>query len=344
MPTARIVQIMASGPVFGGLEKHFVDLCNGLVNSHEILAIAHPVHGQELSPEVQFCPMDLTSSRRNPINLFRLHRELRGFQPDLIHAHANKAASMVEALSRLISARRVATVHGFKSSNKVFSKFDSVIAVSNAINEKLALPQARVIANGITPGPVAERDADYIRKSLQLDNSRPIAVSVGRLRPVKGFDGLIRAWQSVDADLVIAGDGPDRDKLQSLARSLDLMDRVHLVGYRDDVPQLMSNSDLVVMSSEREGFPYVMVEALHLEKVIVSTAFPGAAELLPPSCVVPYGNPKAIGDAVNKVLANPAQAVSDYASTWKQAKAQLTVQRMVEETVAVYRRVLRAAA
>ena len=266
MQSLRIAQMMASGPVQGGLEKHFVQLCNGLSEQHEVLALAHPFHGAGMSKRVTFQPLDLSWSRRSPINLFRLHRALKNFGPAVIHAHANKAGSILAALRRFYPAKTVGTVHGFKSNTRAFSNFDAVIAVSPAIEAHLRLPQAQVICNGIPIAEPPSHDPQYFLRQFNLTQERPIVVSVGRLAAVKGFEGLIRAWPGIDADLIIVGEGPERAKLERLVEQLDLRERVFLVGYRDDVAAIMTHSDLGVISSEREGFPYVMVEALHLEK------------------------------------------------------------------------------
>jgi glycosyltransferase involved in cell wall biosynthesis len=344
MQSLRIAQVMASGPVHGGLEKHFVELCNGLSTQHQVLALAHPAHGEGMREQVHFSPMDLTFSRVSPLNFLRLHRALKDFQPDVIHAHANKAASMIGALSRFFPAKTVGTVHGFKSSNRAFRHFDSVIAVSPAIHAHLDLPQARVICNGIPLTPPPPRDPQYFLRQFGLSQQRPVVVSVGRLTGVKGFDGLIQAWSGVDADLLIVGEGPDREALERRIAQLDLGDRVQLVGYRDDVPALMAHSDLVVISSEREGFPYVMVEALHLEKPIVATRFPGADQLLPAPYVVDYGQPAQLRTAIQSALSHLEQACTAYQGTWLNAKKRFTVENMVAETSAVYQQLFRAAA
>ncbi len=344
MQSLRIAQVMASGPVHGGLEKHFVELCNGLSAQHEVLALAHPAHGEGMSKQVNFQPLDLSLSRRNPMNFFRLHRALKIFAPEVIHAHANKAASMIATMSRFTTARTVGTVHGFKRNNRSFAKFDAVIAVSPAIQEHLGLAQTRVICNGIPLVESPPHDPHYFSRQFGLSQERPVVVSVGRLAAVKGYDGLVKAWPGIDAELLIVGDGPEREHLEHLIAQLALKDRVHLVGYRDDVPAIMAHSDLVVISSEREGFPYVMVEALHLEKPIVATQFPGADALLPKPYVVPYGKPLELRKAIQNVLANHEQASEDYQSTWKDAKQRFTVESMVEQTNAVYSQLFRVAA
>lgn len=344
MQSLRIAQVMASGPVHGGLEKHFVQLCNGLAEQHEVIALAHEAHREGMSKDVEFQAIDLTFSRRSPVNFFRLHRALKQFRPDVIHAHANKAASMISALSRFNSARTVGTVHGFKSNNRSFGTLDAVIAVSPAIHEHLGIDHARVICNGIELKDAPPRDPQYFLRQFGLTQERPVVVSVGRLAEVKGYSGLIKAWMGIDADLLIVGEGPERESLTKLIEQLDLGGSVQLTGYRDDVPAIMSHSDLVVISSQREGFPYVMVEALHLEKPIVATSFPGAGALLPAPYVVPYRQPDQLRSAIQTALSQPEQAAQDYQTTWQEAKLRFTVEAMVEQTNEVYRHLFRAAA
>jgi glycosyltransferase involved in cell wall biosynthesis len=340
----RIAQLMASGPVAGGLEKHFADLCTGLAADNQVLAIADPVQAGAMSGAVDFAPFDFSGSRRNPFTLMRIHRLLKNFRPDVIHAHANKAAAIVASLRYFSSARRVATVHGFKNNNSVFRHFDSVICVSGGVRDRVAMPQTVVIPNGIHPALRRQRDDAYLTREFGIIRHRPVVVTAGRLAPVKGYAGLIEAWQGIEADLVIAGEGPERANLTELVKQLGLLHSVHLVGFRTDVPELMANADMVVISSEREGFPYAMVEALHMEHVIVSTQFPGAADHLPPQFLVPYGDTAALRERIQATLANLEAAKVAYRPIWQRAQTDLTVSQMVKRTGQVYSEVLSRAA
>jgi glycosyltransferase involved in cell wall biosynthesis len=344
MPAIRIAQLMASGPATGGLEKHFVDLCAGLSTEHNVLAVADRVHAAALPNSVEFCPFDFSGSRRNPLILMRVHRLLRSFRPHIIHAQANKAAEIVATLRHFQPAARIATVHGFKTSNRVFRAFDAVICVSRAVQERVQLPQTVVIPNGIRPVSIPPRDLRFFASNFGIVSQRPVVVTAGRLAPVKGYAGLIRAWRGIDADLVIAGEGPQRAELESLIRQLDLARSVYLVGYRSDVSSLMANADLVVISSEREGFPYAMVEALHLEKVIASTSFPGAADHLPERFLVPFGDESQLRRLISTTLEQLETAAAEYAPVWQRARTELTVQHMIERTNRVYHQVQSQAA
>lgn len=337
MPALRIAQLMASGPAMGGLEKHFIDLCTGLSAEHEVLAIADPAHAAALPSNVEFCPFDFSGSRRNPLTLLRAHRLLRSFRPHVIHAQANKAAGIVAALRYFQPAVQVATVHGFKTNNRVFRAFDTVICVSRAIQDRVQLPQSVVVVNGIHPLEIPPREPKFFENKFGFESNRPVVVSVGRLAPVKGFAGLIRSWQGIEANLVIAGEGPQRSDLEAQIQQLALTKSVHLVGFRSDVPMLMANADLVVISSEREGFPYAMIEALHLKKVLVSTSFPGAEDHLPKRFLVPYGDGERLHEVIKSTLRNFDQAITTYEPIWCQARTELTIERMVEQTVRVYR-------
>lgn len=336
MNKLRIAQVMASGPVSGGLEKHFGELCAGLASQHDVMVIAHPAHAERCGQGVAFSPLDSTASRRNPLLLFRLQRLLAKFRPDVIHAHANKAAAMVHSLRRTLPARRVATVHGFKRHNEVFQSFDEVIAVSRAISEQLPVA-ARVIPNGIRPPELSTHVGPaWLRQEFGFHNRQPVVVAVGRLAPVKGFDFLLESWRNVEAQLLIVGDGPERQRLEHAAQNAGLQSRVRFAGYRRDVPDLLASSDLAVITSQREGFPYVLVEALHLKRPVASTRFPGAEQIIPPPYLCDYGDSASLARIVHGALTDPEAAQLAFQSSWQQATQEFTVERMLERTLDVY--------
>src|SRR5690606_8679996 len=127
-------------------------------------------------------------------------------------------------------------------------------------------------------------------------------------------------------------------------KRLKLEQSVHLAGFRQDVRHLMASAAMVVISSDREGFPYVMVEALHLKKVIVSTRFPGASDLLPEAFLVPRGEEDQLRQCIGRTLESLEQSHAQYQATWDYARTNLTVEHMVRQTSEVYSEVLRLAA
>jgi glycosyltransferase involved in cell wall biosynthesis len=155
----------------------------------------------------------------------------------------------------------------------------------------------------------------YVSDDMLADPPRrrsgpPRLLAAGRMVPQKRFDILLRAFAAStnrDARLTILGDGPLRSELDRLARSLGIADRVDMPGYVGDIIPALRKSDLFVLSSDYEGLPAVVIEALACNVPVVATeSFFAARELLDkaPSCaVVPIGDPQALAQAIDRCLA-----------------------------------------
>ena len=338
----RICQVIG-GATDGGLQRHFVDLSNQLSARHDVIAIGHPRYRDRLANTVHYEELDLERSRHNPKALFDLYRVLRRHNPQIIHAHANKATSMVARVAGFLNARCVATIHGRKRQLRAYRKFDLVIAVSQELAATIPNDNTVVIHNGMAPIELPENvGPDYLREEFGIDADRPILVAVGRLVQVKGYDVLIRSLKQTRARLIIVGDGEEQKSLEALAKQLNVEDRVHLVGFRTDAPAIMASADMMVISSHREGFPYVLTEALHVRQLIVSTQVPGVGEFLPESFIVPVNNPEALAAVINRVLDDREAATRDFEPVWQRAANELTLEAMATKTEALYRGLLGA--
>ncbi len=353
LPPLRICQVIASQS-WGGLEKHFVELCNRLAQRHEVTAIGHADFRCRMSERVKYVTLDLTRSRWNPIMLWRLRQALRAANPQIIHTHANKATAMVGLAGRGLGgpgrglgAKFVGSVHGFQKSTSMYRRCDRVIAVSKTIGEHIPNAKVEVVYNGVERPELPDelRAARAVRmgflaRTLGVESRQPVAIAAGRLDPVKGYDVLLNAWRQVDAVLLIAGDGDERGKLESQIADLKLQGRVHLLGQRSDVPALMAASDLAIISSRREGFPYVLCEALIVRTPMVSTQVPGAMEILPADFLVPTEDAPALAACVNRALSDLPATRAAFEPVWQFAAENLTIEAMVRKTEAVYARAL----
>ena len=272
-----------------------------MVARHEVFVIADPSFGPALDPAIKHLPFDATTWRYNPVALWRLRRILKKIQPDVIHAQANKAAYMAN-LCGVRATINVATVHNQKNDTKPFGRFDGVIAVSTAAGARLDHPHIAIIPNGITTPPSPEASVIAQLRAQWCPTNEPMTIAVGRLVAAKGFDILLQAWRDLPGKLIIIGSGPDEGKLKNLHAELALGERVVFTGYRKDVPLFMAAADLLVIASRREGFPYVLIEALHTGIPIISTDIPGAAEFLPPEAVIRTEDSLALHFALQKAL------------------------------------------
>jgi glycosyltransferase involved in cell wall biosynthesis len=138
-----------------------------------------------------------------------------------------------------------------------------------------------------------------------------VMLGVGRLAEQKNFSRLLRAFAAANpqnAVLKIAGEGHQRPELEQLARSLGIADQVEFLGFVSDVPSLMASADLFVLSSDYEGLPAVVVEALACNCPVISTdCFANARDLLEglPGCAVTERDAEALGGAIKAWAAAP---------------------------------------
>jgi glycosyltransferase involved in cell wall biosynthesis len=138
-----------------------------------------------------------------------------------------------------------------------------------------------------------------------------VVLGVGRLVDQKNFSRLLRAFAAANphnAVLRIAGDGEQRAELERLAQSLGISERVEFLGFVSDIPALMETADLFVLSSDYEGLPAVVVEALGCDCPVISTdCFANARELLAglPGCAVTEKSSGSLAEALRRWVAAP---------------------------------------
>jgi len=315
----------------GGLEKHFVELANGLAERCELIAVGNGKYANRFSAQVRFHAIDLSRGRLDPRSLWLLVRLIRREAPDVVHAQASKAAQMLALLQRWLPGRKVATIHNLKTPRAFYGGFDRCICVSRHAGEHLGLSRYSVIYNGVRARPASPPPAV---------TGRPRVLAVGRLVEAKGFDILIDAWQAVNAELRIAGSGPLEASLRRQITDLGLEGRVQLLGHRSDVEDLLQQSQLAVISSRWEGFSYVFAESLLAGRAVIATDVPVANEVLDRALIVPREDPEALAAMVNAALLDLEGFYRRYQPYFDFARANFTLERMVDHTYELYRELL----
>jgi glycosyltransferase involved in cell wall biosynthesis len=247
----------------------------------------------------------------------------------IVHAHDYKTDLLAVLLARRAGAIALATAHGwtghsprerylyYPADKRLLRRCHRVVAVSEEIRSELIRHGCRAdrvvtVLNGIdeqrfTRNPAARTAA---RAAFGL-NERDLAIgAVGRLERQKRFDLLIQAFAEArrampSLRLLIAGDGSLRDDLAALIRKLDLEGSCRLLGHTADVIQLHHALDLLAQSSDYEGTPNAVLEAMALETPVVATAAGGTAELIIDGVhgrLVPVGDVAALRDAILAAL------------------------------------------
>lgn len=161
--------------------------------------------------------------------------------------------------------------------------------------------------------PLSSDRPGALRAELGLGPDVPLVGSVGRLAGQKRYDRLVDTLALLPESVhcVIAGDGPLRSDLEARARDLGVAGRLHLLGHRSDVPDVLAGLDVFVITSDFEGMANAMLEAMSMGLPVVSTEVSGAREALlpegsPPAGAVVPPRPDAIAHALAGLLDDPA--------------------------------------
>jgi glycosyltransferase involved in cell wall biosynthesis len=185
--------------------------------------------------------------------------------------------------------------------------------VASRLRERFGVADTRiaVIPNAVVISDPVPRSARLRAELAGGDGARPIVLAVARLDPQKGIEYLVRAAAEVpSAVFVIAGDGPDREELEALARSLRVDGRMRFLGHRRDVPELLAACDLFVLPSLYEGLPLSVLEAMAAGIPVIATAIGGTNEVVrdgETGTLVAAGDAGALALAIRGALADPAR-------------------------------------
>lgn len=173
---------------------------------------------------------------------------------------------------------------------------------------------------------------------------------VGNLTPDKAHRDLLEAVAHLGParqglHLVLMGEGGLRAEITMQAAQLGLASQVHLLGLRQDVPSILAGLDLLVQASLREGMPNAVLEGMAAGLPIVATNVGGTAEALADGAcgvLLPPGDPAALGSALRDLLADPGRAAQLAAAARRRVEERYSLSRMIEETQALYNRLLAA--
>jgi glycosyltransferase involved in cell wall biosynthesis len=231
---------------------------------------------------------------------------------------------------------------------------DAIIAVSSTLARQLAETvvhdpsRVRVIRNGIdTERFRSGGGTGTVRVELGLQPEVPIIGSIGRLDPIKRFDLMILAFKELVAEwhagpppvLVIAGDGPERGRLEALIAAHRLAGRAHLLGWRDDIQELHAAFTLFTLSSRSEGTSIGLLEAMSAEVCPVVTDVGGNADVLGSGLrhrLCPPENPVALRQAWESALGDPTRLRLDGAAARHRVEDAFSLHRMIGEYERLY--------
>ena len=288
----------------------------------------------------------------------RLWRLLRREQPDLLHLHsrrgadvmggiAGRAAGVPVLLSRRVDNREPRGLVPIK-----YALYDHVIAISQGIVTALQ-------ADGVAPQRIScvpsavdtdvyrpQRNRDWFEHAFGIAPTEPVIGMVAQLIPRKGHRHLLAALPALWArhpavHVLLLGKGPLEPELRAEIADRGWQQRVHLAGFRDDLPRLLPCLDVLTHPADMEGLGVSLLQAAGCGVPIVASAVGGIPEVVQGNgYLVPRADPAALASALADLLDDP-QAATRMGTRGRQwVQRRFSVSAMVAGNVAVYERLL----
>jgi glycosyltransferase involved in cell wall biosynthesis len=288
-------------------------------------------------------------------------RVIREFAPDIVHVHYPlcQAIPVIGAQAIPHRWRLVVTVHNsdirispFQEPRirpwqaRLFERADAVTAVSGSLLSDAAQlypciqGKGRVIYNGVGSTWFHEPAADSSAQEKYV-------LFVGRLNEVKGVDLLLLAWKQIcsrfpTVQLWLAGDGPELENLQALARESGLTSRVRFIGRLDqaELPALYRKAQVVVLPSRREGLPFTLLEAAASGAITIGTKIPGVPEIIQDEITGLLVEPESVhglASAISRILDMPSEEIHRMKeAAYKNVKEHFSEEKMISSYFEVF--------
>jgi len=350
----------------GGAERLVLMAATGLGNEFETAVCCFSERGlfadEAERHGIRVWCLGTFPSLRHPVALLRLYRLIRRYAPDVVHTHLQapnlygRLAAIAAGVPVVIAsehnvyttkARRYVAVERWLA-----RRTTAIVAVSEQVRRFLAdqlrmdRSAIQLVENGIAIEPANQDRVAALRGRVALPAGRLAIVTVASLTPKKGHGDLFQAVpllvsRGVDCALLLAGDGPERPRLEALAASLGIEDRVHFLGVQPHVADVLATADLFVLPSIVEGLPLAMLEAMAAGAPVVATAVGGVPDVIvngDSGLLVAPRSADAIADAVARLAGDEALRTRLALRARAVVAERFTERRHLETLAALYRR------
>lgn len=318
---------------------------------------------------------DAEIKSKHDVRSYRRYSELvkrEGF--DVVHTHTRRADFVAALGGRLAGAATVSTQHGQINLDRrtlrvkrdlaarfycfcLKNFFDKHVAVSAEIADELRtrcrVPAAKVthIPNGLEAAPFVEAGGERLSFRYEVGVPRwAVVATVVASLDSKGHGDILAAVaelaaEGVDLRLVVAGEGHwGRPVISKAAADLGVAERVHLLGFRDDIPRVLAGSDVFVLPTPSEGLSIAIMEAMAAALPVVATAVGGNAELVEPGktgFLVGVGDGAALADALRVLARDPLKRRAMGRAARSRVMLEFTADKMADRYAELYEELLR---
>lgn len=283
---------------------------------------------------------------------------------DVVHAHGYKADVYVFFALRTSKVPLVSTCHTWIDDDLlvrvygivdrlVLRKYRKVVAVSQEVKQQLLSAGVRegkihVIRNGIDLRPF-NKAIPSLRDAFEPEGYLIVGL-IGRLSKEKGIDIFLQAASRILVDFprakfVAIGDGPDRDKLNSIIDELNIREHASLLGRRDDMPSVYASLDVMVSASRQEGLPMAILEGMASRLPLVATTVGEVPSVVldgRTGVIVPPENVDLLASAILNLLQSAARRKQLGVAARKLIEDEFSADRMTSEYLCVYEEAMAA--
>ena len=260
-----------SSKVFAGLERHVEELSFQQSHNNEV-AVVGPSNLKDKFRS-NYIVLNTNQWRHSPFIKWDVKKILESFNPDIVHTHAFKMTSFVAGVNK--NFNHVSTIHGSKKNIHPFLQSDFIFGVSEKSLGNLSLRNSQVLENWV--------DENRFKNFKKSEGA--YALYLGRFEAVKNLQRLIKSWQNIKEKLLLVGDGKQKKEIISFVRFNGLENIVSIDESSDNVSKILEKAKVLIISSDREGSPKVVYEALYCGVPVLSTDCGNLKDLLPSSCV-----------------------------------------------------------
>lgn len=357
-PLRVVLALESSGP--GGAENMVLQLASALRERGHEVAVATMREGwMTQRARAAELPVWLEPQKQG-LDLgwiWRFARRLRRERIDVLHTHEFAMNVFGGLASRLARVASLSTIHGKHwiadrqrraAAYRILRRLGVPIV---CVSEDLATflveglgvlrEQLVLVHNGIVlPAPGAAPEQSAARRALDIPPDGALLVAVGNLYPVKDHATLIRALPKLPGVRVaIAGRGEEEENLRRLSVELDVSDRVHLLGLRDDVDRVLASADLFVQPSLSEGLPLAILEAMAFGLPVLASRVGGMAEAVADGetgLLVEPGDAEGLAEGARRLLADPQGMKAMGAAGRRRVEAEFSVRTMADAYESAY--------
>ncbi|WP_164887307.1 glycosyltransferase family 4 protein [Hahella sp. KA22] len=326
---------IASGDVWAGAEKQLYELCKALVSTNSLNISAILFNEGVLADKLRQLNIDVTiadEAKLSPLSMIRnIRNHFIRHASSILHTHGFKENILgVIASIKTPVTSLVRTIHGGSESNVSWNKphkkvthiadqlltrhkVDRIVAVSGPLYQLLSERHPNKVVKIFNF--IDSRELEALSSNKQPNETFTIGI-VGRLAPVKRIDLFVETIKELhkkghhEIKGKIIGDGPLRKSTEELVRQENLSQYIEFTGFVDPSTPEIANLDLLLMTSDHEGLPMTLLEALALKVPVVAHNVGGIPEALNSgSAGLLVDDHSALGyaTAVDKVLNNPAE-------------------------------------